>query len=131
MGRYTAIIEADGVGVSHSSSLFSIFPAGRRRSPVCRGRNANPPGPVKGLKAVRNGSQITLTWTKPSAADLAGIIVGWYAAPNAPSVWSAGNTAYVGTGTSAKFTSTQHVSISIWTYDTTGNVSSPSIIHAS
>jgi len=89
------------------------------------------PGPVKGLKAVRNGSQITLTWTKPSAADLAGIIVGWYAAPNAPSVWSAGNTAYVGTGTSAKFTSTQHVSISIWTYDTTGNVSSPSIIHVS
>jgi hypothetical protein len=92
-----------------------------------------PPGPVKGLKAVRRGSQITLTWTKPAAADLAGIVICWSAAPNAPSVWSAGNTAYLGTGTSARFIapSTQRVSISAWTYDTTGNISTPSIIHLS
>ncbi len=83
------------------------------------------PGPVTGLAAVRNGGNVTLTWTKPAASDLAGIIVRWYAATDAPSVWSAGNTAYLGTGSSASFAapSTEPVSVSVWTWDTTGNVS--------
>src|SRR6266542_3125095 len=85
----------------------------------------NAPEPVTGLAAVRNGGNVTLTWTKPSASDLAGIIVRWYAATDAPSVWSAGNTAYLGTGSSASFAapSTEPVSVSVWTWDTTGNVS--------
>jgi hypothetical protein len=89
------------------------------------------PGPVSHLKSVRSGGRISLTWTNPSAADLAAVIVRWYAAKNAPSVWWAGNTAYLGTGTSASFTapSTQPVSISIWTYDTTGNVSAKSSVY--
>jgi hypothetical protein len=90
------------------------------------------PGPVKGLKAVRKGSQITLTWTKPAAADLAGIIVCWYPASSAPGIWSAGGTAYLGTGTSARFTTAStHVSIAAWTYDKTGNVSTRSVVHLS
>ncbi len=83
------------------------------------------PGPVTGLAAVRNGGRVTLTWTKPSAPDLAGIIVRWYPATNAPGVWWAGNTAYLGTGSSASFAApaTRPVAVSVWTYDKTGNVS--------
>lgn len=83
------------------------------------------PGPVKGLKAVRDGGRVKLTWTKPSASDLAGIIVRWYSARNAPSVWWAGNTVYLGTGSSASFAapSTRPVGVSVWTWDKTGNVS--------
>jgi hypothetical protein len=83
------------------------------------------PGRVSNLKAVRNGGRVAVSWAKPSAADLAGVIVRWYAARNAPSVWWAGKTAYIGTGTSASFkaSATQPVSVSVWTYDKTGNVS--------
>lgn len=90
-----------------------------------------PPGPVTGLKAVRSGSRITLTWTKPSATDLAGIIVRWYPSGNAPGAWFTGNFAYQGTGTTASFSAsaTQPVSVSAWAYDTTGNVSTASSIH--
>ena len=89
------------------------------------------PGPVSNLKAVRNGGRVTVTWTKPSAADLAGIIVRWYAARNAPRVWWAGNTAYFGTRTSVSFKAptTRPVSISTWTYDNTGNVSRRSSVY--
>jgi hypothetical protein len=41
-GRYIAIIGADGVGVSHSSSLICIFPAIRPRPPA---------GPISGYFA--------------------------------------------------------------------------------
>lgn len=83
------------------------------------------PGPVSNLKAVRDGGRVTVTWTKPPAADLAGVIVRWYAARHAPSVWWAGNTAYFGTGrsVSVKAPATQPVSVSVWTYDKTGNMS--------
>lgn len=86
------------------------------------------PGPVSNLKAVRGAGRVTVSWANPSAADLAGVIVRWYAARNAPSVWWAGKTAYFGTGTSASFQppATQPVSISVWTYDNTGNVSARS-----
>lgn len=89
------------------------------------------PGPVSHLQAVQSGGRISLTWTIPSAADLADVIVRWYAAKKAPSVWWAGNTAYLGTGSSASFTAppTQPVSISIWSYDTTGNVSAKSSVY--
>jgi hypothetical protein len=85
-----------------------------------------PPGPVTGLTAVRNGGNVTLTWTNPSDSDLAGVMVRWYAGGVAPSVWSAGNTAYLGTGSSASFAApaTGPVSVSVFTWDTTGNVSS-------
>jgi hypothetical protein len=36
-------------------------------------------------------------------AFLADIIVRWYPVTNAPSAWWAGNTAYLGTGSSATF----------------------------
>jgi hypothetical protein len=87
-----------------------------------------PPGPVTGLKAVRSGGRVTLTWTKPAATDLAGIIIRWYPSANAPGAWFTGNTAYQGTGTTTSFTAptTHPVSVTAWTYDTTGNVSAPS-----
>jgi hypothetical protein len=90
-----------------------------------------PPGPVTGLKAVRSGSRVTLTWTKPPAADLAGIIIRWYPSAEAPGAWFTGNTAYQGTGTTTSFTApaTQPVSVTAWTYDTTGNVSTPCSTH--
>jgi hypothetical protein len=83
------------------------------------------PGPVTGLEAVRDGGRVTLTWTRPSASDLAGIIVRWYCAKNAPGVWWAGNTAYLGTGSSASFAApaTRPVVASVWTRDKSGNVS--------
>jgi hypothetical protein len=86
------------------------------------------PGPVSNLTAVRGAGRVTVSWANPSAADLAGVIVRWYAARNAPGVWWAGKTAYFGTGTSASFQppATQPVSISVWTYDNTGNVSARS-----
>jgi hypothetical protein len=90
-----------------------------------------PPGPVTGLKATRSGNRVTLRWTKPSAADLAGIIIRWYSSTNAPGAWFTGNTAYQGTGTTVSFTAPvkQPVSISAWAYDTTGNVSRTSSVH--
>jgi hypothetical protein len=123
LARMNAVLKAN----CQSSVPYSVTATMRFHEAA----DLTPPGPVTRLKAVRNGSQISLTWTKPAAADLAGIIICWYAAPSAPSVWSAGNTAYLGTGTSARFTapSTQRVSISAWTYDTTGNVSTPSIVY--
>jgi hypothetical protein len=90
-----------------------------------------PPGPVTGLKAVRRGNRLTLRWTKPSAADLAGIIIRWYSSAKAPGAWFTGNFAYQGTGTTASFRApaTQPVSVSAWAYDTTGNVSAASSVH--
>ena len=90
-----------------------------------------PPGRVTGLKATRSGRRITLTWTKPSAADLAGIIIRWYSSAHAPGAWFTGNTAYQGAGTTASFMApaTQPVSVSAWAYDTTGNVSAVSSVH--
>jgi hypothetical protein len=84
-----------------------------------------PPGAVTGLTAVRNGGRVTLTWANPPAPDLADVIVRWSPARNAPSVWWAGQTAYLGTGTAASFTApaTGPISITAWTYDKTGNVS--------
>jgi hypothetical protein len=89
------------------------------------------PGRVSNLTAARDGGRITVTWSKPSAADLAGVIVRWYAAKNAPGVWWAGKTAYFGTGSSVSFKapSTQPISISVWTYDYTGNVSPKSSVY--
>jgi hypothetical protein len=90
-----------------------------------------PPGPVTGLKAVRSGGRVTLTWTKPPAADLSGVIIRWYSSANAPGAWFTGNTAYQGTGTTASFSApaTQPVSVSAWAYDITGNVSRASSVH--
>jgi len=90
-----------------------------------------PPGPVTGLKAVRSGRRVTLTWTKPSAADLAGIIIRWYSSTHAPGAWFTGSTAYQGTGTTASFRApaAQPVSITAWAYDATGNVSASSSVH--
>ena len=83
------------------------------------------PGPVTNLKAVRDGGRVLVSWTKPAATDLAGVIVRWYAARSVPTVWWSGNAAYVGTGTSASFKAptTKPASISVWTYDKSGNVS--------
>ncbi len=91
------------------------------------------PGPVSNLKAVRDGGRVTVTWTNPSAADLAGVIVRWYAAKTAPGVWWAGSTGYFGIGTSTSLTAsaTQPVAISVWTYDKTGNVSARKSIYLS
>lgn len=90
-----------------------------------------PPGPVTGLKAVRSGSRVTLTWTNPPVTDLAGIIIRWYPSGNAPGAWFTGNFAYQGAGTTASFSApaTQPVSVSAWAYDTTGNVSTASSVH--
>lgn len=89
------------------------------------------PGRVSNLTAVRDGGRVTVAWAKPSAPDLAGVIVRWYAAKTAPSVWWAGKAAYFGTGSSVSFkaSSTHPVSISVWTFDNTGNVSSKSSVY--
>lgn len=73
-----------------------------------------PPGLVTGLKAVRGGRRVPLTWTKPLAADLAGIIISRCSSTHAPGAWFTGNTAYQGTGTTVSFKApaTQPVSIS-------------------
>lgn len=83
------------------------------------------PGRVTSLKAVRKGGRVALTWTKPAASDLAGIIVRWYSAKRAPSVWWAGNTAHFAVGSSTSFaaSATRPVAVSVWAYDKTGNVS--------
>ena len=90
-----------------------------------------PPGPVTGLKAVRRGNRVTLRWTKPSAADLAGVVIRWYSSTKAPGAWFTGSFAYQGTGTTASFRApaTQPVSVSAWAYDTTGNVSAARSVH--
>ena len=123
LARMNAVLKAS----CQSSVPYSVTATMRFHETADR----TPPGPVTHLRAVRHGSQISLTWTRPAAADLAGIIICWYAAPNAPGIWSAGNTAYLGRGTSDRFTApaTKPISISVWTYDTTGNISAPSIVH--
>jgi hypothetical protein len=125
LARMNAVLKAS----CQSSVPYSVTATMRFHETADR----TPPGQVKGLKAVRKGSQVALTWTKPAAKDLAGIIVCWYPASAAPTIWSAGNTAYIGTGTSARFTapSTKYVSVSVWAYDTTGNIGTPSIVHLS
>lgn len=123
LARMNAVLKA----TCQSSTPYSVTATMRFHEAA----DLTPPGPVTRLKAARKGSEITLTWAKPAAADLAGIIVCWYHAPSAPGVWSTGSTAYLGTGTAARFTgpSTGPVSISIWTFDTTGNISTASVVH--
>jgi hypothetical protein len=83
-----------------------------------------PPGPVTGLRITRSGSHIRLSWKNPADSDLAGVIIRWYPSAHAPGAWFTGNTAYQGTGSSASFmaSAAQPVSVTAWTYDTTGNV---------
>ncbi len=91
------------------------------------------PSPVTGLQITRSGSHVALTWKNPPDSDLAGVIIRWSPARNAPSVWWAGRTAYFGTGTAASFTApaTGPISITTWTYDKTGNVSNGSSTYLS
>lgn len=90
-----------------------------------------PPGPETGLRITRSGSHVTLSWKNPSDSDLAGVIIRWYQSAHAPGAWFTGNTAYQGTGSSASFTAsaTQPVSVTAWTYDTTGNVGAGTSAH--
>jgi hypothetical protein len=132
---YSVISQADGASLvwtaanCKASVPYSVTAKMRFHEAADR----TPPGPVTGLKAARRGNQISLTWAKPAVADLGGIIICWYATSSAPGIWSAGSTAYVGKGTSARFNAppAKRVSISVWTYDTTGNISTPSIVHLS
>jgi hypothetical protein len=91
------------------------------------------PGRVSNLTAARDGGLVTVGWTKPPAADLAGVIVRWYSAKTAPGVWWSGKSAYFGTGSSVLFKApaTRPVSISVWTFDTAGNVSPKSSVYLS
>jgi hypothetical protein len=86
------------------------------------------PAPVTGVSAVRDGGQVTLRWTNPAAADLAGVIVRWYPGRIAPGAPDVGNAVYFATGSTIRFAAprTSPIAVSIWTYDRTGNVGSPS-----
>jgi hypothetical protein len=83
------------------------------------------PAGVSNLKAVRDGGRVGVTWTNPTSADSAGAIVRWYAAKRAPTVPWSGAAAYYGTGTSTRFAAPvrRPVSVAVWAYDQTGNVS--------
>jgi hypothetical protein len=122
LGRLDALLKAS----CQSSVPYSVSARMRFHETA----DLTPPGPVTGLKATRSGRRVTLRWTKPSAADLAGFIIRWYSSANAPGAWFTGNTAYQGTGTSVSFTApaTQPISVSAWAYDTTGNVSRTSSV---
>jgi hypothetical protein len=84
------------------------------------------PGRVTGVSAVRDGGYVTLRWTKPAAADLAGVIVRWYPGRIAPGATDVGNSVYTDTGSTVRFAapSTRPIAVSIWTYDQIGNVGS-------
>jgi hypothetical protein len=84
------------------------------------------PGRVTGVSAVRDGGYVTLRWTKPAAADLAGVIVRWYPGRIAPGATDVGNSVYTDTGSTVRFAApgTRPIAVSIWTYDQTGNVGS-------
>jgi hypothetical protein len=86
------------------------------------------PAPVTGASAVRAGGQVTLRWTNPAAVDLAGVIVRWYPGRIAPGAPDAGTAVYFRTGNTVRFAapSTRPIAVSIWTYDLTGNIGSPS-----
>lgn len=90
-----------------------------------------PPGPVTGLRITRSGSHVTLSWKNPTDSDLAGVIIRWYQSAHAPGAWFTGNTAYQGTGSSASFTASAAlpVSVTAWTYDVTGNVGARTSAH--
>jgi hypothetical protein len=85
------------------------------------------PGQVAGVSAVRDGGSVTLRWTNPAAADLAGVIVRWYLGRIAPGAPDAGTAVYFRTGNTVRFAAprTSPIAVSIWTYDRTGNVGSP------
>ncbi|HYK31398.1 MAG TPA: hypothetical protein VEV63_05520 [Streptosporangiaceae bacterium] len=89
------------------------------------------PGPVIGLRITRRGTRVTLRWKNPSARDLAGVIIRWYPSAHAPGAWFTGNTAYQGTGRSVSFRAPagRPVSVTAWTYDTTGNVGTGTRAH--
>jgi hypothetical protein len=122
LARMNAVLKA----TCKSSVPYSVTTTMRFHETTDR----TPPGQVTNLQAARNGNAISLTWTKPTAADLAGIIICWQPTPTAPAIWTTGNTAYLGKGTSARFTAppTKPVSISIWTYDTTGNIARAKVL---
>jgi hypothetical protein len=86
------------------------------------------PAPVTGVSAVRDGGAVVLRWTNPAAADLAGVIVRWYPGRIAPGAPDAGKAVYFATGSTIRFAAprTTPIAVSIWTYDRTGNVGSPS-----
>jgi hypothetical protein len=125
VSRMNAVLKAG----CQSSTPYSVTATMRFHEAA----DVTPPSPVTGLKAERSGGQVKLTWTKPTASDLAGVIVNWYSAKHAPSIWSAGNIAYVGKDTSVTFSgpASQPVSISAWAYDTTGNISSSASVSLS
>jgi hypothetical protein len=85
------------------------------------------PGQVAGVSAVRDGGSVTLRWTNPAAADLAGVIVRWYPGRIAPGATDAGTAVYFRTGNTVRFAAPRGrpVAVSIWTYDRAGNVGSP------
>jgi len=123
LARFDALLKAS----CQSSVPYSVTARMRFHETADR----TPPSALTGLKATRSGNRVTLRWTKPSAADLAGVIIRWYSSTKAPGVWLAGNTAYQGTGTTASFKAPAKgpVSISAFAYDTTGNVSRVSSVH--
>jgi putative cell wall-binding protein len=82
------------------------------------------PGEVTDVSAVRDGGDVTLRWTNPAAADLAGVVVRWYPDRIAPSAPDVGNAVYFGTGNTVRFEapSARPIAVAISTYDQTGNV---------
>jgi hypothetical protein len=85
------------------------------------------PGTVSGVTATRDGDQVVLRWTNPSAADLAGVIVRGYAGAVAPGAPDAGDALHIGSGTSTTITApgSGPLAVSVWAYDQTGNVGEP------
>lgn len=80
------------------------------------------PAGVTDLRATRAGDSVTLAWTGPAEADVAGVLVRWYPGGTAPTATDAGHFVHIGPGGTAGFDAPAAAAVSVWTYDRSGNV---------
>jgi hypothetical protein len=94
--------------------------------------DVTPPPPVTGASASRDGDRVTLDWTTPAVGDFAGVIVRAYPGDVAPGAPTTGRFVYDGDADTTTFAAaTGPLTVSIWTYDHTGNVGDPTTVQIS
>jgi hypothetical protein len=87
------------------------------------------PAAVEGLRAIRRGDEIVLTWTKPADDDLAAVVVRRIRGEDAPRGPLSGIHVYAGLGSKTTVDSPFVQSFSVYTLDTAGNVGPRRMIH--
>jgi hypothetical protein len=91
--------------------------------------DVTPPPPVTGASASRDGDRVTLDWTNPGVGDPAGVILRAYLGDVAAGVPTTGRFVYDGDADTTTFTAPAGpLTVSIWTYDDTGNVGDPTTV---